>query len=77
MREGVDVVLQLVEAAWQIVDRVELISPGRLSAFDEAVEIWPLGRQGDEFQRAAPSFIKSSSRESFMAAICARPPTAI
>ena len=54
--EGVDEGLQLVDSMRQIVGCVELISPGRLGAFDAAVEVGALRRQHEEFQPARLAF---------------------
>ena len=48
MGEGVDEGLQLVEAVGQVVDGVELVSPGAVAAFDGAVELRAFGRQDVE-----------------------------
>src|ERR1700722_18646381 len=50
MGEGVDERLELIDTGGQVVRGVEFVSPGRLGAFDAAVEVGPLGRQDDEFE---------------------------
>jgi hypothetical protein len=54
--EGVGEGLQLVDSMRQAVGRVELASPGRLGAFDAAVEVGALLRQHEEFQPARLAF---------------------
>jgi hypothetical protein len=56
MGEGVDEGLQLIDSMRQIVGCIELISPGRLGAFDAAVEVGALRRQHEEFQPARLAF---------------------
>jgi hypothetical protein len=40
--EGVDVLVEAIEPAWQVVAGVELVSPGALGGFDGSVEVGPL-----------------------------------
>ena len=56
MGEGVDEGLQLIDSMRQIVDCIELISPGRWGAFDAALEVGALRRQHEEFQPARLAF---------------------
>jgi hypothetical protein len=56
MGEGVDEGLQLIDSMRQIVGCIILISPGRLGAFDAAVEVGPLLRQREELQPARLTF---------------------
>jgi hypothetical protein len=63
MGEGVDEGLQLIDSMRQIVGCIELISPGRLGAFDAAVEVGALRRQHEEFAqgRFPPNTVLQSS----------------
>jgi hypothetical protein len=57
--EGIGAGLQFFDCVRQVVDGVEFVPPGRLGAFDAAIEVWPLGGQDEEFE-AAP--LASSSK---------------
>jgi hypothetical protein len=46
--EGVDVLVEAIEPAWQVVAGVELVSPGALGGFDGSVEVGPLWGQDEE-----------------------------
>ena len=35
--EGINEGLQLIEAVWQVVDGIELVSPGAVAALDRAI----------------------------------------
>lgn len=41
----------------QVIGGVELVAPGRLGAFNAAVEVWPLRRQDKEFEAALFAFV--------------------
>ena len=55
--EGVDEGLQFIDAMRQVIGAVELVAPGRLGAFNAAVEVWPLRRQDKEFEAALFVFL--------------------
>jgi hypothetical protein len=63
MGEGVDEGLGLIDAAWQVVGGVELVSPTGLGAFDGAVEIGPFGRQDDEFEAICAAMVFEGRHE--------------
>lgn len=50
--ESVEIGLELIDAVRQVVNGIELVSPGRLGALDAAVEVGSFGRQNEARGRA-------------------------
>jgi hypothetical protein len=60
---SVEIGLELIDAVRQVVNGIELVSPGRLGALDAAVEVGSFGRQNEKLEAARVEFLLKDGSE--------------